>query len=355
MRYILLDQVRGISALLVFFHHGSFLGTQVDYGSIGVDLFFFLSAFLLTYGFFANICQLKQRKFKGTVKVVAKYGVRRILRVYPLFLLLVLVLKLGPQELRNSYYMPIELDFWRTALMLEKYRYFVFWTLPVELSYYLLIPLVVMIICLSKGYWWVTNGIILVASIYPSLYWYRSPYLNLDAHIGTFLAGSAFGICYHYIKSMRLSFIANFIAELIASASFVVLCGQVSKSLLYPVLHIPSRGTYPYLSAFMGMVIIKELKSPGWISRFLSWDFLKFTGEISFSMYLLHPIGLYYTRHSMGNDRFLWAVLYTYGLSILSYYVIESPIRYCANKSCEWIDSWFLPKVFPEESYIFQI
>ena len=77
-----LDGLRCIAFGLVFFHHLPIapiaaLRTSQRFAALGVDLFFCLSAFLLT------VLMLLERARTGRVDL-GKFFVRRILRIWPL-------------------------------------------------------------------------------------------------------------------------------------------------------------------------------------------------------------------------------------------------------------------------------
>jgi len=77
-----LDGLRFIAALLVIIHHGPrlpFLGAIKDYGWIGVDLFLFLSAYLIT-----RLAMIEHER-TGTFDL-RSFFIRRALRIWPLYL-----------------------------------------------------------------------------------------------------------------------------------------------------------------------------------------------------------------------------------------------------------------------------
>jgi peptidoglycan/LPS O-acetylase OafA/YrhL len=356
-RYVLLDQVRGLCSILVFLHHGGFIDGALHFGSFGVDLFFFLSSFLLTFGLYKSICTTKteQKPLRHHLKTLAKYFVRRTCRIYPFFFLLICILTIGLQSWRDAYFMPSKLDFVKTVLFFERYRYYVFWTLPVEFSYYFLIPVYVYMIYYTKRFWYVGNTAALFLSIYPSLYFYRAPPLNLDAHIGTFLAGSSFGIFFYYCQLFKFSKPQKIFLEILALVFLLIVISQGSKHLFYLNLNIPYRGMYPYISGFVGALFIKELIQPGFTSFLMDWSVFTFSGKISFSIYLLHPISLYYSNDLADHDKFIWAIIYTYGLGLFGYYVIEYPSEQVSMRVCRWIDAIGKNTLTTDTFQVFQV
>ena len=81
-RYIpSLDGLRGLSIFLVFGVHGSW--SHMQGGSVGVDLFFVLSGFLITQ------LLVREREKSGTINLT-KFYARRFVRLFPPLLLMAL-------------------------------------------------------------------------------------------------------------------------------------------------------------------------------------------------------------------------------------------------------------------------
>lgn len=117
-------------------------------GGIGVQFFFVLSGFLITY----IICEEKQQTGKLDLK---NFFVRRILRIWPLYYLMVLVAYITPYILShflqlNSSSEGYEPELWISVLFLENYKMMithshanvsplsVMWSLCIEEHFYLI-------------------------------------------------------------------------------------------------------------------------------------------------------------------------------------------------------------------------
>ena len=142
-----LDGLRGLAVLLVLLSHMSnaqmHLLPFLDFsglGKAGVYLFFSLSAFLLTWqALEAGTASLKDPKYW------LGYLLRRILRIYPLYALALTASfvithyapgyspKIGSAE-----------ELLRHSLLLQGNS--IYWAIPVEFLYYLLLPLVVFVL-----------------------------------------------------------------------------------------------------------------------------------------------------------------------------------------------------------------
>jgi len=163
-----LTGLRGIAALGVFaFHYnafnpgirldlsvpviGWFLQFPLGFGFSGVDLFFVLSGFLLTLPFAR--AALQQQRYQP----LTRYYKRRILRVFPAYYAqLFIILAVGAWFVTW-----VEVD--GKSLLAHLFMFFyigskpvypvvgVWWTLPVELSFYLVLPLIALF--LRPGRW----------------------------------------------------------------------------------------------------------------------------------------------------------------------------------------------------------
>jgi len=132
-----LDGLRGLAALMVVASHGSAGGQHLlpgisleGIGKHGVFLFFVLSAFLLTRQ------ALRWPWGAAWWGALRGYAVRRVARIFPLYLLVLLAaLLLGGPGLG----VPIDAAaFWRHLGLLEGRG--IYWSIPVEFVYYLWIP-----------------------------------------------------------------------------------------------------------------------------------------------------------------------------------------------------------------------
>lgn len=124
-----LHGLRGIAVLyVVLSHYGSALPllpfSTVAIGKVGVWIFFTLSAFLLTRNLTDELA--KRNEVCG---IVAEYGIHRIFRIYPMYLLVISLHWLSG-DLPGR--MAIE-----QALLVAGWREL--WAIPVEFQYYVLI------------------------------------------------------------------------------------------------------------------------------------------------------------------------------------------------------------------------
>lgn len=136
-----IEALRGVAALLVVAtHYAYMLSSQPGawgFASTGVDLFFVLSGYVFAPYFF------------GRKLSVWPHLIRRFFRLYPLYvaaLLLYVALKLPDGGAWRHF--GVHLLMWHTLSSTDVAFFYnpAFWSLPVEVEYYLLLPLLVWLV-----------------------------------------------------------------------------------------------------------------------------------------------------------------------------------------------------------------
>ena len=145
-----LDGIRAIAVLLVIVSHwfpGGFASRYV-LGSIGVDIFFVLSGFLIT-----RILIAERLKFSAApstysrLKSIKNFMVRRSLRIFPIYYLLLILLVLCANQFPN----PVAQDWKWYFFYLQNILFYInqgwpggklshLWSLAVEEQFYLFWP-----------------------------------------------------------------------------------------------------------------------------------------------------------------------------------------------------------------------
>jgi peptidoglycan/LPS O-acetylase OafA/YrhL len=173
--YPALDGLRGVAILLVVFLHNFGFMNYFFFGWLGVDLFFVLSGFLITEILLRTV---------GKPGFLKNFYARRVLRIFPLFYLtLVICLLLLPSikslNLQANYYTDNQLWLWT---YLQNWLYVIkepygdklllhTWSLAVEEQFYLLWPLLILIIRRPKHLLWVMMSILILVGIARYIIW----------------------------------------------------------------------------------------------------------------------------------------------------------------------------------------
>ncbi|MCQ2997147.1 acyltransferase [Pseudomonas syringae] len=260
-----------------------------SYFGLGVMLFFVVSGFGLTYGYIGRIKNSND---------LSEYYIRRFARIAPLFYFMIALYVVLAYNGIGHKISPS--DFLLNALFLfnlvpSKAEGIVSasWTIGVEMLVYLVFPLLINL-CKSLK----TSIVALIASI--ALGYQFSNYILGEMPSQSGYAGSnvitnlpffIFGICgYHIYSTLReAKFISGqktlsyAIWALIFLASFGVVNGWFGS-----YSRIPAR--YQWGAIFSAICVAVSLH-PTWL---ISNATTKYIGKISFSLYLLHPIFLYW-------------------------------------------------------------
>jgi peptidoglycan/LPS O-acetylase OafA/YrhL len=141
-----LDGLRTFAVLLVFLHHWSL--PESGLGIIGVQLFFVISGFLIT-GILLGLRELIEKGQSSLSHSLRQFYIRRALRIFPLYYAcLILFVILDRFEIRETapwYFLyAANIRFFLLGTFEGPLSHF--WTLAVEEQFYLIWPLLVLLI-----------------------------------------------------------------------------------------------------------------------------------------------------------------------------------------------------------------
>lgn len=280
-----LDGLRGFAVFLVIASHTN-LWQLRGAGAVGVWLFFVLSSFLLTK------IMLAKMPVALSGRELAKYLIRRIARIIPVYYLCLLLLALERGK-------PLEWVF-RHAVFMQADDHF--WSIPQEEVFYLMLPLLVASVYAAHR--WlrlpvvITAGALLVGSLL------RPPLFVLPGNGGLvsfYLQIFLVGFCLAHVRVMesvnRLHKSRWFlrIANPLGIVCLMLLFSVGSKEhLQFYSKYIRVTGTYlgwehPVFFAFASAFLISISLSPGtWTQQLFAWRGLRVIGILSFTLYLVH-------------------------------------------------------------------
>lgn len=343
MRRDMSGDIQGLRALAV----GLVVAFHIDPGVVpggyvGVDVFFVLSGYLITRGL------LRQLATTGTIRL-REFYVRRILRLLPAAIfVLVVVACLTPVILSPSRWEDTAQSLIASALYIENWvaafrsvDYLAaeddpspilhYWSLSVEEQFYLLWPILLMIVARLASR---SDGrgsaiavmMITVAVLSFGLSVYsvdvlgrKDAYFTLHTRIWELALG---GLLAHarWEPSQLSRYLFRFagIALIVGSSIFL---GRDSS---YPGLHALA----PTLGA---LAIITSIDISGMKPSFLSNPLTKFIGDISYSLYLWHwPIVIFLISLSINEFSLAFislALVLSVGLAWLTKIFIEDSVR----------------------------
>lgn len=314
MRNYKIDILRGISILLVLLHHfnipyklhdtvlgisvwGESLSTLVARnGNYGVTMFFVISGFLIT--------QHTLKRHHSLSKINLKhFYIRHIARIIPCLILLVSMVTIlaalglkpfmnqAPNELHVSYALTVlsAFTFWMNLLIIQygwvNYALGVLWSLSVEEVFYLIFP----ILCLMLGH---GKGLILfLIAIFCYAPYFRSLHAGEESgaylyHYFSSFDGIAIG-CLTALIAQKIHWKGQFKNLLITSITVLM----VSLYFYAPIKEVStwSISVFAVLSAVLLFCFAQnpQAKKQSKMSTAMVW-----IGQHSYEMYLFHLIVL---------------------------------------------------------------
>lgn len=281
-RIVGLDSLRFIAFFLVFLFHVS---RTFYFGFLGVDFFFVLSSFLLTYLALQEIDQT------GTFSK-SNFFIRRVLRIFPLYYLILIICLILLPFLSNKVDQSITLPekpwfFWVFLANYENSDYILplkfLWSVAVEEQFYLLF--LVLSLAFRKYFVWIVLGLIVLYLIFFQIneYYDWESYKNVAFHFANFGFGMLGGwIFYKHTISKILRIVLIGLSSLLLFLTpydhwfFNIILSIWFLSLIFGVEQIASHlsnnlifrlteylGKYTYgLYMYSGLMIILINKTP---------------------------------------------------------------------------------------------
>ncbi len=355
-----LDGIRGIAILLVLlFHCGTFnsttafsrllrLVTGVSLGWSGVDLFFVLSGFLIT-GILLDT--------KKSEKYFSSFYMRRVLRIFPLYMAFVLVFfwvavpiahALGHGSLVTSsaqkWYW-LYLSNWRVGLGFTRENYLNhFWSLAIEEQFYVLWPLIVLMLSESQllklCFAVISSCLILrcslVSVLHPPILQFLTPF-----RIDTLAFGAVACLIFRNTDWARRyrAYSRRILAALgLSLVVLVTFCGAVSFE------HVAIRTVgYTLFAAFYGCLVFgaaSASRSPGLLVMQLRRPALLSLGKYSYAIYVVHLPVYIVVRNLLNRASEYWkrdydavfalcsvltCLVVSYAFARLSWKLLEEP------------------------------
>ncbi len=316
-RVAYIDGLRAVAVLLVVAHHAvvasaaaprSALENLLKHGNHGVDLFFVLSGFCLSY---PTISALRHQG--AGVFDTARYAAHRIVRIVPpywiayvvilAFFVTILKLGFGRPDAMPYYYSTS--DFLKQLFFIDVHTQFLngsFWTLPIEFRWYFVFPLLL--------YVWIRWRAVFLLIALTALCLSYAPGSLLDVQaLPAFMSGIiAAELC------VRRTHLGPWPA--IATAAFGALAFVTTHSNGWHDGFNPSW----YLCAFALVVWAGSSEA---LERLLSLRAIAFVGVTSYSIYLMHQPVLAFLEE-FGVNRWL-AALAGVGVGIAFWALAERP------------------------------
>lgn len=352
-----LDSIRGLAFVAVFFFHTlpivethTWLNDFIIYlqGNLlmGLDVFFVLSAFLLT------CIGLTEYKRTGGFSI-KRYFARRILRIWPLyFFILFLAFILFPiialivgtsMTLPNPWYYV----FFISNFYLADHVFFLrfLWTISVEEQFYFLLGISMKY--LTGHVRWLIGAFILISVTFALCrIWNNEPfYFNTLFYLIDFSLGSVAGILYinrntfvtRWIEKMNAVRTVGFYAFLPLQFFFFFILIRATGGVISDLVAL--LGRYVFVS-YIALLLLEQLLNPLRCRLLGKNRAIIFTGKISYGLYCYHGITI--TFGNMFADKYFTTLPYwilvllifivNYIVSTLSYFYYELPFLKLKSK-----------------------
>ena len=327
-----IEGLRAFSVLAVVAHH---LGV-LPRGFLGVDTFFVISGFLITG------LLLDDLERNGRVHLLAFYG-RRARRILPLASLVIVVSVLlvvsqgstvktqttaeegvwASTFLANFHYLDLSTDYFSTT------QYPVlrnFWSLAVEEQFYLLWPLILLVVGLAAKRHWQRAGFLAASAITAiSLY--------AGVSLGNSNPNASYFMPHTRAYELGLGAIVAFVVRKGRLSGLPAWAGNAATLALVATFLIATPTYNPTLQALPTVLLTAVVLVVGITKRMvvLESKILTYIGSRSFGWYLWHwPLLVIFALDSKDNPTItalLLIALIAFGLSDLTYRVFENPIR----------------------------
>lgn len=326
-----IEKLRGISVLLVFFYHLDVPG--FEYGYFGVDLFFVVSGFLMAmlYG------EIK------TKNEVVDFFVRRSRRLLPAyFTVLLLTALIGialvlPHEIElmmrqglwSAALLP-NFGFWQNAVYFDSIMFrplLNFWSLGVEIQFYLVFPLLLIIKRVSEKWLLVFATLSFLIAATTSIIDPKTAFFMLPSRLWEFLIGY---YTFRVVSLRKTDSKAAGMAALLLLLTLLVGLTKVNPDNVF----IPSVAVVLLSAMVIGLGF-----STGSEENLLSKTFIGL-GKYSYSIYLVHfPIIVLVNYGPFdGNNltiesptSFAMIVFSTAICTLLLHHIVETKTRHSLN------------------------
>lgn len=330
-----LDGLRAFAVIAVIIQHyipqEYHLGIQ--WGELGVQLFFVLSGFLIS----GILLQAKENESQGWS--LFAFFARRFLRIFPLYYVVLFVAYFGKIE-------PVPETIWWHCFYLSNVFFFFlhqdwhgcvthFWTLAVEEQFYLVWPWLLFLIPSSKfsKLAWVVTGIGVFSRLALEL-----AYPDMAPHQALLISNvDALGM------GALLTYAGTAVNVRIRKFLFLVLPLAIYVSI--QIIAYTGNGIHPVLEwirhecmllIFVWTIAASSIGFKGRTGRLLTLPSLAYIGRISYGIYVIHNFALYpITVFCMNFDlnmpgwllEFVLKIVLTFVGAAMSWHFFEAPIN----------------------------
>jgi len=330
----------------------SLIASLLKAGMASLDVFFILSAFLITE------LLLREKEIRGVPDLKAFY-IRRLLRIWPLYFFMIALAGFVSIFDRSQ---PLGWAYALSFLLFAGNWIMVFrgfpqaqiigplWSVSFEEQFYLLWPLVVRRAS-KKNLIQIATGLLVLASLARLILLLKHTvgqpiWYNSFARLDSIACGILLAAILHGHASLRVGLVTR-LALLMAGMSAWLIVG-LRCGLLDPVpTLLGGMIGYPLMSLGGAAIFLSVLGAAEDGFSFLKYSWLVYLGKISYGLYAYHFLGLqlshylltrYHHAHSW-TLSWLCALAITFSLAMVSFRWLESPFLRLKRKKFTHIPS----------------
>jgi peptidoglycan/LPS O-acetylase OafA/YrhL len=348
-----LDGLRFFAVAIVLFDHWLTDINEIPFGSLGVNLFFVLSGFLITRILLTS--KSKNEGQTGGLKTYLKrFYIRRTLRIFPIYYLSILILwLLNDPSVRGKaiwsivYATNIYVVYHNTWFGVIDH----FWSLAVEEQFYIFFPLFIFfiprrfVVPFFIALIGMSVGIRLI--LYLNHANWKIAYVTMFTCLDSFGLGSLIAYLFLYNQTLFKKLFSNHY-WLIVSFIAVVLNLYLGYKYWWDTTNSGNERFIPSVFFFflIGGAIVGY---KGWLKWLLENPVSNYLGRISYGIYIYHnfvynyyhkikgnPIDKMLNAYPILNDnyvlRFAFLFIVTVAIASASWFLIEKPINALKDK-----------------------
>lgn len=322
-RIAALDGVRALAILLVFVNHAF----KVKLAWAGVDLFFVLSGFLIT----GILLSAKHQRIGPFFRNF--YG-RRARRILPPYLLLLAITPIffGVGWLRFGYMYAFLMNFVTAFAIPHVSSLDVLWSLAVEEQFYLVWPILVLLLS-ERALAWVVLALIMTAPVlrYIGTPWfsnYAPVYMLTPFRMDLLATGSGFAILWRRHRPWITRF--GLFGPVISATALVVLATLSREPGFSITANTPFGNLCIYEMTLLASAGVLLWALSGRCVQPLEWRPARALGRRSYSFYLIHTTVLLFLERYFAGQWLVAGITFgiSLGYSALSWRYLEYPVLY---------------------------
>jgi peptidoglycan/LPS O-acetylase OafA/YrhL len=311
---------------------GLFLKNLIQNFDLGVEFFFLISGFLITY------LMLSEKRLTNTLNI-PKFYMRRLLRIWPLYFLILAITPFIAHWTNSA-----EPHYWWNIFFANNFVAIRenlhepglqhFWSICVEEHFYLIWP-VLIYLTPTKKLPVLFAGVILISVASRWFYFYTNEdwlihtQLNTICRMDTLAIGS--WIAWRVMDRPFTVSVSGWIRAMVYATLIMLLCFDNSHQTDSFFLVAFKRLVY---TAFFSFLLLNYLFNPSAWFNFKKKNVLHYLGKVSFGIYMYHNIlfGILFQKILLNNQLtgfWIFWVIYlaiVVALAVLSYELFEKHI-----------------------------